>query len=381
MEPRFGHEFSAVRVHADAQAAESARAVKAHAYTVGREVVFADGQYAPHTETGRRLLAHELVHVAQQAKVPLPGEIDTIRLSRESDPQEREAEKISRQVADLRSVELAPAANTIVRIDNRPPQRKAGQEDMLSGLTSIPGADLVAGAHQVLWRREAVMEPNPIEENPAVRTVNDESPGLTSPAINGLTILNGQHLVEALPEPQYMARPAAGGGGFECHVAAPINVFSGTDMIVTTPPTAEGWRAEVTPGWLADNGETLCLIRTGSVPLLLRHDTDNRTFYNVVRRSEGEHHADVAELHRTILKPYHDRVNTAATRPRRGANAQACARAIAQDIGWAGTLRRYANAWVAAQQRRDGPGGTHITPATLTSSDYCLDATMTVSGA
>ena len=66
MEPRFGHDFSGVRVHSDSRAADSARAVSALAYTVGADVVFAEGQYAPRTASGRRLLAHELTHVAQQ---------------------------------------------------------------------------------------------------------------------------------------------------------------------------------------------------------------------------------------------------------------------------------------------------------------------------
>lgn len=63
---RFGHDFSQVRVHADASAAQSARDVQAHAYTVGRHVVFGAGQFAPASGPGRRLLAHELTHVVQQ---------------------------------------------------------------------------------------------------------------------------------------------------------------------------------------------------------------------------------------------------------------------------------------------------------------------------
>ena len=66
LEPRFGHDFSRVRVHTDPKAAESARAVNALAFTVGRDVVFDAGQYAPDTTRGRRLLAHELTHVLQQ---------------------------------------------------------------------------------------------------------------------------------------------------------------------------------------------------------------------------------------------------------------------------------------------------------------------------
>lgn len=66
MEARFGHDFGAVRVHADAHAGASAQAVAARAYTVGPHVVFGPGQYAPGSSAGRALLAHELAHVVQQ---------------------------------------------------------------------------------------------------------------------------------------------------------------------------------------------------------------------------------------------------------------------------------------------------------------------------
>jgi Domain of unknown function (DUF4157)/D-alanyl-D-alanine carboxypeptidase len=67
-EPRFGSNFSQVRIHTDAQAAESARAVNALAYTVGRYIVFGRGQYQPQTIAGQHLLAHELMHVVQQVE-------------------------------------------------------------------------------------------------------------------------------------------------------------------------------------------------------------------------------------------------------------------------------------------------------------------------
>ena len=65
-EPRLGHDFSKVRVHTDPEAAASARSVRAHAYTVGNDVVFAHKQYAPHSPAGQRLIAHELAHVVEQ---------------------------------------------------------------------------------------------------------------------------------------------------------------------------------------------------------------------------------------------------------------------------------------------------------------------------
>ena len=69
MESRLGQDFSRVRVHTDSQAAESARAVNALAYTVGSDVVFGSGRFQPNSAEGVQLLAHELTHVIQQASV------------------------------------------------------------------------------------------------------------------------------------------------------------------------------------------------------------------------------------------------------------------------------------------------------------------------
>ncbi len=70
LEPRFEHDFSNVRVHTDETAAASAKAINATAYTVGRDLVFAAGQYSPATSDGRKLVAHELTHVLQQTAQP-----------------------------------------------------------------------------------------------------------------------------------------------------------------------------------------------------------------------------------------------------------------------------------------------------------------------
>ncbi len=67
MEPRFSHDFSRVRVHSDAATEQSAQDVNAHAYTVGHDMVFGVGRFAPETNEGRRLIAHELAHVVQQS--------------------------------------------------------------------------------------------------------------------------------------------------------------------------------------------------------------------------------------------------------------------------------------------------------------------------
>jgi hypothetical protein len=72
MEPRFGHDFSRVKIHSDARAAESARAVNALAFTVEDNIVFGAGKFQPATEHGKKLLAHELAHTIQRHANGLP---------------------------------------------------------------------------------------------------------------------------------------------------------------------------------------------------------------------------------------------------------------------------------------------------------------------
>lgn len=95
MEPRFGHDFSEVRVHTDAKAVESAQTVNAVAYTVGKDIVFDESKYEPRSREGSRLLAHELTHVIQQnAAAP----VDSLKASSPDTSAELEAEKISNDV-------------------------------------------------------------------------------------------------------------------------------------------------------------------------------------------------------------------------------------------------------------------------------------------
>lgn len=94
MESRFGHDFGRVRVHADAEAAESADALGARAYTIGQNIVLGNGQRSPETSTaGRYLLAHELAHVIQQSR---GGQVPVVSPSA---PHEREAASAAAAVA------------------------------------------------------------------------------------------------------------------------------------------------------------------------------------------------------------------------------------------------------------------------------------------
>jgi len=88
---RFGHDFSRVRVHAGAEAAESAAYYAADAYTVGSHIVFGAGQYQPESRAGQRLLLHELTHVVQSGNGGGAG----TGVSSPSDPSEREASLVA----------------------------------------------------------------------------------------------------------------------------------------------------------------------------------------------------------------------------------------------------------------------------------------------
>lgn len=99
MEARLGQDFSAVRIHSDSKASESAKAVNAAAYTVGSEIVLGEG-VSPQGEAGKRTLAHELTHVVQQrsgpvAGTPLPGGIS---VSHPGDRFEQEAQRVAAKV-------------------------------------------------------------------------------------------------------------------------------------------------------------------------------------------------------------------------------------------------------------------------------------------
>jgi hypothetical protein len=90
LEPRFGHSFANVKVYSDAQAAQIASDLDAKAFTVGENIAFNKGRYAPEDPVGLRLLSHELVHTMQQG--PVRGKLpDQLEVSQVGDASEHQA--------------------------------------------------------------------------------------------------------------------------------------------------------------------------------------------------------------------------------------------------------------------------------------------------
>jgi hypothetical protein len=140
-EDRLGQDFSRVRVHTDANAATSAAAINALAYTHQQHVVFAHGHYQPHTLPGQRLLLHELVHVMQQSsalKPPKPpAESQPLTLSNPHDPYEQQATALAQQISQ--NEPLSTPDSTVQRL---PPDTE--KTPLETGTGTLPYADAMA---------------------------------------------------------------------------------------------------------------------------------------------------------------------------------------------------------------------------------------------
>jgi hypothetical protein len=130
MEPRFGHDFSRVRVHADPLAAHSSQAIDALAYTAGNHIVFGEGQYSPNSTSGRKLLAHELTHVTQNPVPSTSGQL----LVGDQPHLEAEADSIANSIYSV-----APAQGQVSRTSytgvqrqkTTPPQKPKTNADLM----------------------------------------------------------------------------------------------------------------------------------------------------------------------------------------------------------------------------------------------------------
>ncbi len=142
-EPRFGQDFSRVRVHANQQAADSARGVNARAYTVGSDIAFGSGEYAPTSNEGKRLLAHELTHVVQQ-RGEFPGSRLDLEITADTSLED-EATRVSNSVAST-SFNVGPHLTSPVtisrQISGRDKSRRSRPRNAPRGTVPIDESDL-----------------------------------------------------------------------------------------------------------------------------------------------------------------------------------------------------------------------------------------------
>ncbi len=147
-EPRLGHDFDDVRVHTDAQAAESAREIGATAFTTGRDIVFGSGKYAPATVEGKRLLAHELTHVVQQAGSS-QSNCPAVQRSTPGEPPRAATPDEKREFAQIAADFVRGQGEMFARQVDRPLEQllahlRTTAENGLAAIAGDPGAATVA---------------------------------------------------------------------------------------------------------------------------------------------------------------------------------------------------------------------------------------------
>lgn len=209
LESRMRHDFSAVRVHANAEAAQAARAIDARAYTLGQDIVFAQGEYAPTTAEGRRLLAHELTHVVQQRRgIVLKGSIGQV-----GDPYERHADAVADAVVSGRTADMLLAQ-------------------------SPSGASLGVGAHASIQREQSATATAPIPVSaptePLAETEGDKMRKAILAAAQGRygqkTTIVSEAEIKDIQEGRWRLRPVKQPDGSEIEMsvrtATPVKNFT-----------------------------------------------------------------------------------------------------------------------------------------------------------
>lgn len=156
MESRFGHDFSRVRVHVDDRAAKSAQAVQARAYTVGHDIVFGKGEYAPDSIAGRKLLAHELTHVRQQQSRNF-WQTGGLQRSSALDPSEQEAESAARAAIAGKSIHVHTQARA-----GRLQRQETGAGGTAPAAGTLPTR--VCGGVDEFFRTILLIDPNIVSD-------------------------------------------------------------------------------------------------------------------------------------------------------------------------------------------------------------------------
>ena len=296
MEPRFGHDFARVRIHADDRAAESTRAVDAAAYTVGRHVVFGASKYAPATTAGRRMLAHELTHVIQQSggSFPLPSRLP---IRGPATPFEQEAERVSEAVM------AAPAGS-------RPPAvHGAGG----------PGLQRVA-----TFKQGSV---NPVF-NLAERVLNNQMAGDTQFLLNGSPPSSLAVGLAAFHAPTVKSAPR-GRKRVGCSFDSVGNNTVSWSMRILT---LGDWSAATTKARLAAlfPGIAACANNQGAATLVVNGMRTNDDQRLRTRTHEDQHVADYQTIFDTVLVPWDTLVSDALKNKAaaEGDSAQACEDAL-----------------------------------------------------
>ena len=164
LEPRFGYDFSQVRVHMDSRATESAQSIGARAYTVGQDIVFGKKQYAPATDKGQRLLAHELTHVIQQTH-GITGSDQTLESQADTQENYGSSSRLYTSVKErnpITRLQLKPDRITAITVNLATSTVTISIDDGSTISGSVRHTNLTQGNYRARWDSSNGLEINPL---------------------------------------------------------------------------------------------------------------------------------------------------------------------------------------------------------------------------
>ena len=360
-EPRLGHDLGSVRVHADGEFHAVADAVAARAFTIGRDIVFARGEYAPESAGGRHLLAHELTHVVQQgAAQPLRPGAFSLRLR--SDGGER--------------VLAPPMLNAAAPGGEASTAARTAEEETPGATPDVPAAPAIRRVPQdgrpLLQRAASFAKPAPMPQDPLARLAKGLTPGLTTATINGNKITSDQDVLAAIT-PTQVAQTGGTAAAPQCAFTN-LRIDTSAEQIVASAAPAGGWTGRVPTSELGNPRECA---RVAQVPVTMNALPNNTDFVKRVQASEDEHVAEIRALHDRHFVPY-DRFIAGLTAT--GANLNACGQSLLGQINHRHQQASFGfvYGYAAATQKLDGPGGTHSDDAAVNPAAGCASATITL---
>lgn len=356
-EPRFGHDFSQVRVHADAKAVESARAVNALAYTVGRDIVFGQGQFAPRATSGQHLLAHELAHVVQQGGQPASQQTN-LEVGEPQDRFEKEADDVAEAIMAINSgFQLSIAGPNGTAAEDEPYQQRIEFEGQSGLVTRAPmpelrtsvslrrtptiqrAASFAAGAVHSVWNLAQTLAAGRMQG------------GFTPPMLNGTQILSAATAMSSINRPVLGGRSTA--TGVECWVNSVGNNVGSFDM---TLPAAGPWTTTTPKIGVAGLVGSPACVAAGDTSFSVHGLPTDADFLTRATAHEQHHAADHESVFNAIAVPWDNALTAAAAAPQTagnifsGADVTPCEASLYSAMG--GTPDAIAtnlhNSWIAA---------------------------------
>jgi uncharacterized membrane protein YgcG len=328
MEPRFGHGFSEVRVHVDAKADDSARAMDALAYTVGRDVVFGAGRYAPHTFAGRQLIAHELTHVLQQG-----GEKSVIRraITYPAATTTRE-DPIPRILRNAHALAL-----TTPTVNGRGFPRETDPATTIIKAAFVPREYRTIGA------------PSPSQGSSGSGAGSGSGSGSGSGGSGGTAT------------------------GSEC-AFKDFDVKISANMMLPTDPSHGQWGPDYVDASALAGPPSICAGKR-HIEVTLKGKPDTATFFQKIKANEQEHVTDLIDASNQYLVPYYQAIMALRGK---GQDSDACKADLQTQLGQVpeNRVRDFHAKVVADVDWRDTPG-RHPTQETTRVSPDCSQMQIT----